>query len=132
MKNVSTKSRGVRALIMTGVAGAGLLMSGFSGTVAESRPLGTIIDPCEEQVLRAINCYPPTTRNNIPENQTSSTTTTEATTTTQGQQPTTSTTEGQQPTTTAGPGSTTSTSAPRGVAGAGAARPIAAQASYTG
>ena len=132
MKNVSTKNRGVRALIVTGVAGAGLLLSGLTGSIAESRPLQTIIDPCQEYDVAkaAYPCYPPNTRNTIPENQTSSTTTTEATTTTTTR--VTTTTEGEATTTTtAAPGSTTTT-APAGVAGAGAARPVAAQASYTG
>ena len=132
MKNVSSKNRAVRALLVTGVAGASLLVSGFAGSAAESRPM---FGSCSSDYCT------PDTRPEIITNSTTTvpketTTTAAQTTTTMVTGPTTTMVTG--PTTTMAPGST-STTAPRGVAGAGAgvagagaARPIAARASYAG
>lgn len=138
MQKISTKRRSVRALVATGVAGAGLVLSGFAGTIAESRPMGSsiIIDPCQVYVADAAQAYyppceTPNTRNTIPENQTTTTEARETTTTSTPRE--TTTTQGTTPETptTEGPEESTTTTAPAAAA-ATAARPVAAQATYTG
>jgi hypothetical protein len=103
MQKISTKRRSVRALVATGVAGAGLVLSGFAGTVAESRPMGSsiiIIDPCQVYDVQAtqlvvVPCETPNTRNTIPENQTTTTEARETTTTSTPRE--TTTTQGTTP-----------------------------------
>lgn len=133
--NQITKKRGVRALVASGIAGAGLVAVTMGGSPATGQKY-----PCyypQDRVARIIvlpDCETPSTRPEITTTTAAETTTTAAqTTTTEDDTPTT--TRPAQTTTTVAPGSTTSTTVrPGGVSGGGAApaRPIAAQASYTG
>ncbi len=127
MKNTRT----IRAAVAAGAVGTALLTSTLLGGVADAG-----YDPCQPKFVTEAGgsiidpCYTPITRDSLPERPT---TTTEATTTTtEAERPTT--TEGERPTTTMGTTSTTmgtTTTAPT-VGGATGARPVAAQASYTG
>ena len=118
-------NRGVRAAIAAGTLGLAVVGTGLFGGAAEAgrcdpKDNEKIIDPC----------YVPTTRPpiHIPTTTRPTTTTTEApTTTTAAERPTTTV---ARPSTTMAP-STTTTTAPV-VGGATGARPVAAQAAYTG
>ncbi|MCB0988423.1 MAG: hypothetical protein KDB09_11720 [Acidimicrobiales bacterium] len=129
-----TIKRSVRAVVAAGAVGTALLTSSLLGGTADAGSIicddfganAKIIDPCEPSTTIIIR----------------TTTTMGRPTTTVGQttvpQETTTTTEGEQPTTTARPTTTRpsttlapTTTAPA-VGNANAARPVAAQAAYTG
>jgi hypothetical protein len=119
-------NRGIRAVIATAALGT-VLVAGINPAGAGERE-----EPCYYDEYQNYICYTPTTRPPLNPGGRPTTTTTEATTTTA---PRTTTTMGETTTTmgetTTTMGTTSTTMAPP-VTGATGARPVAAQASYTG
>jgi hypothetical protein len=124
-------TRTVRAAVAAGAVGTALLTSSLMANTAQAGNCDPKESVLAEGNARQVDpCYVPTTRPpiHIPTTTRPTTTTTEApTTTTEAERPTTTV---ARPSTTMAP-STTTTTAPV-VGGATGARPVAAQAAYTG